>query len=64
MLNVDRLKCGAKATGTCLVRCSTIKFSPIPPFATPTLDAKCLKPCIESEFTKCLNRLAIAIASK
>ena len=61
--NLDRLRCGAKATGTCLVKCSTVEISPIPPFTTPTLDIRCLGPCIKSELTKCLDELAAAIAS-
>lgn len=61
--SLDKLKCGAKATGTCLVKCSTVEISPIPPFATPTLDTKCLRPCIKSELTKCLDELAAVIAS-
>lgn len=61
--NLDKFKCGAKATGTCFVKCSTVEISPIPPFATPTLDIKCLRPCIKSEFTKCLDELAATIAS-
>lgn len=61
-ISLDKVRCSLEATGKCLIKCSTVEISPMPPFATPTLDTRCMKPCVKSEFEKCLDKLAAAIS--